>query len=92
MIPGEPHPHIPADWTTVDLNNDEVTAEAQSGRWHGRVEMDYIVLHMLGERGIRVTQTLDFCGPGGSREIEKPCVMLQRADGLTVHQGPRIAH
>lgn len=87
-IDGDPL-HVPDDWTTVELSHDEIQAERDSGRWHSNTSLDYVVLHMMRERGIRVRPMSQAVGHEQDPPIERPSIVINHSDGITVHQGPR---
>lgn len=82
-------PPIPDDWVTVELSHQELREEAASGRWHGKVELGFIALHMLAQRGIRVLPEAQRLDHSEDPPIELPAVVINHDAGMTVHQGPR---
>lgn len=85
---GEPI-HVPEGWTTVELTDEEIEAEAE--RWCGKaVDLDKVALHLLRQGGIRIEPREGTPELQCFTQIEKPVLVVKEDGSLTVHQGPRI--
>lgn len=78
------------DWVEVEVTQAELEEEAASGRWHGIVAMDYVLTHLLGQRGIRVFATTSIGERGMEGAIKPPYLLVQCPDThrIVVRQGP----